>query len=150
MHDEGAGEDNVVELLLFFIIIIFATFVQVSDSMSAWLTGNCLCLVMCITIFSRNSLFLTMGFDNFNTAGDLQCCFDIDKNVTCKILDLEQLKPLHDLYKFSFLHLNVRSLNRRYDDLASLLSILGRSFHVIVCSETWVSDRSYLELLTWL
>lgn len=122
--------------------------------MSAWLTGNCLCPVVCYcmnsTIFSRNSLFHTMGFDDFNTAGDLQCCFDIDRNVTPKILDPEQLKPLNDLCKFSFLHLNIRSLNRRYDDLAFLLSILGRSFHVIVCSKTWVSDRSYLELLTWL
>ena len=67
-------------------------------------------------------------------------------NITCNVLDPDNLKPLNDIYNYSLLHLNIRSLNK-YSDLVSLLSNSSCHFYVIGCSETWLNDFSYVDLL---
>ena len=43
---------------------------------------------------------------------------------------------------FSFLHLNIRSLAKHYDDLVSHLDILDCNFHFLGLSETWLNHNS--------
>ena len=87
-----------------------------------------------------------MGFNDFNIVGDSQHCLDMGGNITCNVLDPDNLKPLNDIYNYSLLHLNIRSLNK-YSDLVSLLSNSSCHFYVIGCSETWLNDFSYVDLL---
>ena len=46
-------------------------------------------------------------------------------------------------YKFSLLHLNIRSLQRNVDRLTDLLANLDLQFSVIGISETWLSESSH-------
>lgn len=57
----------------------------------------------------------------------------------------EQIKCLTGYNTFSTLHLNIRSLNKH--ELASLISDSGCSFNKIGCSETWLNDKSYSNIL---
>lgn len=45
------------------------------------------------------------------------------------------------------LYLNTLSLNKHHKDLVSLLASIGRSFYVIGYSETWLNDRTYVDIL---
>lgn len=49
----------------------------------------------------------------------------------------QQMKTSSDL---SLLHLNIRSLQKHYDELHVLNASLKHSFHVIALSETWLSN----------
>ncbi len=66
---------------------------------------------------------------------------------SCKYYAPEELKCLNNPNKYSLLHLNIRSLNKHHSDLVTFLSNLGCSFDVIGCSETWLNDRSYVDIL---
>ncbi len=81
-----------------------------------------------------------MVYDDHNNVGDL------GSNFTCNVFDPVQLKPFNDMYKYSFLHLNIRSLSRHHSDLASLFSNSGCHFNVVGCTESWLSNFSYVDL----
>ena len=46
--------------------------------------------------------------------------------------------------KFSFLHLNIRSIYQNLSQLTDLLLRLEHQFHAIGISETWLKDSSHL------
>ena len=48
-----------------------------------------------------------MDFNDFNIVGDSQHCIDMGGNITCNVLDPDNLKPLNDIYNYSLLHLKV-------------------------------------------
>ena len=89
-----------------------------------------------------------MGLVDFNLEGDdVQRCLDISSNVACKNYFPDQLKCLYNSNKFSLLHLNIRSLNKHHDDLVALLHTLQCNFNIIGCTETWLNDKSYVNIL---
>lgn len=79
-----------------------------------------------------------MGFDDINIVGDQHHCFHLGDDITCNVLDLDNLKSVSDSYHYSMLHVNIRSLNKHHDDLISLLSTSSCYFDIIGCSETWL------------
>ncbi len=90
-----------------------------------------------------------MGFHNLkNEDGDYvqECCFG-GGNIKCKRYVPEQLNSLNTESKFSLMHLNIRSLSKHYNDLVSLLSTTGCKFDIIGCSETWLNDKSFVDIL---
>lgn len=44
------------------------------------------------------------------------------------------------------MHLNIRSLKKHHDDLVALLASTGKSFDIIGCSETWMSEQTLLDI----
>ena len=44
------------------------------------------------------------------------------------------------------MHLNIRSLSKHYDDLVAFLASIGKSFDIIGCSETWMSEQTLLDI----
>lgn len=89
-----------------------------------------------------------MGFNDLTYDGDdIHYCIDVANNITCKYYDPEHVKCLNTVNNFSFLHLNIRSLNKHHDELASLLSNTGCCFNIIGCSETWLNKKSYIDAL---
>lgn len=47
----------------------------------------------------------------------------------------------------SILHLNIRSVNKHHDEQESLISHKGYCFNIIGCSETWLNDKSFIDIL---
>ena len=56
---------------------------------------------------------------------------------------LENAKTSANLNCLTFLHLNIRSLNRNFDDLEILLSNIVNKFTVIGVSETWLQTSEH-------
>lgn len=75
-----------------------------------------------------------------------QHCFE---KLNCKRYTPDKLKSIKckNDHSYSLMHLNTRSLNKHYDDFLSLLASLDHRFDVIGCSETWITDKSYLNIL---
>ena len=94
----------------------------------------------------HNSLLLTfIGCDD--TEGDDVQCLDPNNNVICYKYAPEQLKNLNHK-NFSLIHFNIRSLNKHYDDMTSLLSTAhSNTSKIICCTETLLSHRSYVNML---
>ena len=67
-----------------------------------------------------------MNLDNIN------CDYFIPNDVTTNIAN----------NKFSFLHLNIRSISNKFDSFKHLLNTLKQSFSVIGLSETWLNDQN--------
>lgn len=77
---------------------------------------------------------------------DVIQCIDYDMNINCNRYVPEQL-TCHKNKNYSFFHLNIRSLSKHYDNLVTLLTYAGCSIDVIGCSETWLNQRSYTDIL---
>ena len=88
-----------------------------------------------------------MGLVDFTSEGEVPSCLDSGNNVSCRNYTLEQLKVLGKNNNFSLLHLNIRSLNKHHDDLVSLLSSVDYHPSIIGCTETWLSNQSYVDIL---
>lgn len=89
-----------------------------------------------------------MAFNELDSEGDeVTQWIDYHRNISCNQYIPEQLKHLTNINNCSFLHLNIRSLNKHHDDLVTLLTNTGCNFDVIGCSETWLNDRSYTDIL---
>ena len=92
-----------------------------------------------------------MGLDDLNCIEDYEAfeqnCLYNSGNLNCKHLLPHQLKFINCNNNFSLMHLNIRSLSKHHDDLVSLLTNIGHSFKVIGCSETWLNEGSYMDIL---
>ncbi|KAM9816277.1 uncharacterized protein ACBT44_010682 [Syngnathus typhle] len=89
-----------------------------------------------------------MALNEMDSEGDEGInCIDYHRNMNCNQYIPGQLKQLTNINNCSFLHLNIWSLNKHHDDLVTLLTNTGCSFDVIGCSETWLNDRSYTDIL---
>lgn len=89
-----------------------------------------------------------MVFDELNYDGeDVKHCIDIGNHLNCRYYTPEQLQSLNSTNSCSFLHLNIRSLCKHHEELATLLSNFNCSFDVIGCSETWLNDRTFTDIL---
>lgn len=74
---------------------------------------------------------------------DVMQCIDCDRNQYVR----EQLTCYQNKKNYSFFHLNIRSPRKHHDDLVTLLTNTGCSFDVTGCSETWLNDGSYADIL---
>ena len=62
----------------------------------------------------------------------------------CDYFDEETFKRLTQIYKdtnFSILHLNIRSILNKHDDLVAYLDSLEYKFSVIGLTETWLKMK---------
>ena len=59
------------------------------------------------------------------------------------IFNIEELHELSILVtaQLSALHLNIRSLNKHYNELYSFLDTMSIQFYQIACSETWIAPQ---------
>lgn len=85
---------------------------------------------------------------------DINCSTEYEKfehslctstNTSCDYYNPEDLKQNND-FSFSLMHLNIRSLKKHHDDLVALLASTGKSFDIIGCSETWMSEQTLLDI----
>ena len=89
---------------------------------------------------------ILMVLINIDGNGDhTPSCID-NGNITCKLYEPDQLKYL-DSYDFSVAHFNIRSLNLHHTDLISHLAVSGCNHHIIGCTETWVSQTTFMDTL---
>lgn len=70
-----------------------------------------------------------------------------DNTLNCKQYAPEQLRSLKNKNNYSFLHLNIRSLSKHHEDLATMLTSTGCKFDAIGCSETWLNEKSFIDML---
>lgn len=86
-----------------------------------------------------------MVLEDINNGDEIleQLCFE---KLVCKRVTPENLNAF-DKYSFSMLHLNMRSLNKHHEDLRSLLACMDHKFDIIGCTETWINNYTYLDLL---
>lgn len=68
-------------------------------------------------------------------------------NVTCMNFTPEQLKQLNATNNFSVMHVNIWSPNKHHNNLTALLHDTGCPFNIIAFSETWLNDKSYIDIL---
>lgn len=71
--------------------------------------------------------------------------FCTSNSISCDYYNPEDLKQ-NDDFSFSLMHLNIRSLKKHHDDLVALLASIGKSFDIIGCSETWMSEQTFLDI----
>ncbi len=107
------------------------------------LSCTCSCWVTPATPVNVHMVFS----EDTDSSDDMTQCTDFSRDINCNQYVPEQLTHLNDRNKFSFLHLNIRSLSKHHDDLVTLLTSTGCSFDVIGCSETWLNNRSYINIL---
>lgn len=90
-----------------------------------------------------------MGFHDIISEGNCevleQHCFE---KLNCKCYTSDKLQYIKTkITTHTLLHLNTRSLNKHHDELQSLLASLGHRFDVIGCSETWINEKLYHNIL---
>lgn len=68
-----------------------------------------------------------------------------ESNFNCKEYDPENRECLNNGVS-SVIHVTIRSLSK-HNDLVSLLNISGCQFDLIGCSETWLHDSSFIDIL---
>ena len=59
------------------------------------------------------------------------------------LLDKSSSSSGHSAIRFSLLHLNIRSLNRNFDNLVNYLASIKSNFSVIEISETWLIHSNH-------
>ena len=71
---------------------------------------------------------------------------ELTENMLCKYITVNQCKDIYESFSedtFSLLHLNIRSLNKHFDELKLFLETdADQSFSVIGLSETWLNSNS--------
>ena len=88
-----------------------------------------------------------MGLIDLTSEDEVPSCLHIGNNVACNYYTPEQLKGLNDNNNFSLLHINIRSLNKHFDELGSLLSTIGYLPSIIGCTETRLTNQTYVDIL---
>ena len=71
---------------------------------------------------------------------------DWREDINCKTYTIDQLNQ-NGTHDFSLFHTNIRSLNKHHAELDSLLTKANYTFDIVACSETWLSDQSYNNIL---
>lgn len=99
----------------------------------------------------QNSEFLRkqncMGFEDLTNNGTHEVLEQHSiENIRSKCVAPENLAATN-MHSFSLLHLNLRSLTKHHDDLISLLTATKHNFNIIGCCETWINERTYLDIL---
>ena len=95
---------------------------------------------------------LTPGNSNLTLSSDLDpdSNFDFDKihseyHTEHKFNELsDKTSSSGNSIYFSLLHLNIRSLNRSFDNLVNFLASITSKFSVIGISETWLADSDHI------
>ena len=77
---------------------------------------------------------------------DMLSCVDIETHLHCDKYKPEQIQSLARFSNFSILNVNIRSINKNFDNLKNLLNTLGCCFNIIGCTETHLRNSSYLDL----
>lgn len=125
--------------------VVCTVCVEKSDFVNEWM-ATCVCL--CVIPIIYGPTLLLYEFWSLHILKEITCInvaywVDISENVTCMNYTPEQSKCLTGNKIISILHLNIRSMNKCRDELASL----GCCFNIIGCSETWLHDKSYINIL---
>ena len=69
------------------------------------------------------------------------------QNLDTPYLNIEEAKAklfsLNDPNSFDILHLNIRSLNKNFDNFKTFLAECSHNFSIICLTETWCTDDSF-------
>lgn len=126
-----------------------------------------MCLMLNVNSNLENKNFDSMKYNILDATDDilLDNWCDLDSNyftIAITIFDTSYVKPkeFHTQFKdhiscgLSFLHINVRSINKKFENFKLFLSSLGLTFSAICFSETCLdettsSNKSLYELPKW-
>ena len=102
------------------------------------------------------SLFQNTNFNPFNQGEnillnndsdpDFNLFSDSNLNINTPYLTSDEVKTALDTFQpkdsFSAMHVNIRSLNKNFENLKTLLSNFSHEFSMICLSESWCKDES--------